>query len=200
MSTKDNIIKEALTVFAVHGYAGASLAAISTQVGIKKPSLYNYFDGKKELFVKAFESVINGYTVFMEEAYTSVRHRSAAEILKHLLFETCSYYVLNQHEAAMWKRALLFPHEDWESEITMLFVKSEQHTDAIINQVFQKGIASGEVKPADLNELRQAYYCLLDGLFLQMSYYPQESFEERRQNVWRIFWSGIEATGKKEEA
>lgn len=196
MNTRELIIEKALCVFADKGYEGASLAIIADEVGIKKPSLYNHFKGKKELFISVFDRVIVDYTFFMKKSFSNAPGESAKEILRNLLFEICDYYVQNQHESAMWKRALLFPNAEWEREIKNSFYESEEQTNAMIYDAFERGIAAGEVRKTDVPELVQAYCCLLDGLFLQMSYYPKETFEERRINVWNIFWNGIAATDK----
>ncbi len=44
------ILAGAATVFALDGYEGASMARIAAEAGVSKGTLYNYFDGKAELF------------------------------------------------------------------------------------------------------------------------------------------------------
>ena len=44
------ILTGAATVFALDGYEGASMARIAAEAGVSKGTLYNYFDGKAELF------------------------------------------------------------------------------------------------------------------------------------------------------
>ena len=44
------ILAGAATVFAQDGYEGASMARIAAEAGVSKGTLYNYFDGKAELF------------------------------------------------------------------------------------------------------------------------------------------------------
>ena len=47
MTTRDKILDEALTLFAENGYDGTSVEEIAEKVGIKAPSLYNHFKGKR---------------------------------------------------------------------------------------------------------------------------------------------------------
>lgn len=49
MSTKENVINEALRLFFEKGYKGTSLRDIAEAVGIKKPSLYAHFENKEAL-------------------------------------------------------------------------------------------------------------------------------------------------------
>ena len=48
-STKQRILEEALTLFAVQGYDGTSVDQIAERVGIKGPSLYKHFKGKEDI-------------------------------------------------------------------------------------------------------------------------------------------------------
>ncbi len=47
---RDRILAAALEVFAVRGYAGATIAMIADQAGLGAASLYRYYRGKAELF------------------------------------------------------------------------------------------------------------------------------------------------------
>ena len=44
------ILRGAAAVFSQDGYEGASMSRIAAQAGVSKGTLYNYFDGKAELF------------------------------------------------------------------------------------------------------------------------------------------------------
>lgn len=47
---QSQILKGAAAVFADDGYEGASMSRIAARAGVSKGTLYNYFDGKSELF------------------------------------------------------------------------------------------------------------------------------------------------------
>lgn len=49
-STKDRILCEALTLFSQKGYDAVSMDEIAAAVGIKAPSLYKHFKGKRDIF------------------------------------------------------------------------------------------------------------------------------------------------------
>ncbi|WP_054705453.1 TetR/AcrR family transcriptional regulator [Bacillus sp. JCM 19041] len=59
MSTKNRILDAALVSFASHGYEGTTLAQIANEVGIQKPSLYNHFKSKNELFLILAETIMD---------------------------------------------------------------------------------------------------------------------------------------------
>ena len=48
--TKQMILDEALSLFAVKGYEGVTVQDIAKAVGIKAPSLYKHYNGKQDIF------------------------------------------------------------------------------------------------------------------------------------------------------
>ncbi|MBO4637108.1 MAG: TetR/AcrR family transcriptional regulator [Clostridiales bacterium] len=57
--TKQRILDEALTLFAQKGYGDVYVGEIAEAVGIKAPSLYKHFKGKKEIF-EAIKAEMSG--------------------------------------------------------------------------------------------------------------------------------------------
>lgn len=47
---QEQILRGAAAVFAEDGYDGASMSRIAARAGVSKGTLYNYFDGKAEMF------------------------------------------------------------------------------------------------------------------------------------------------------
>ncbi|MFT8932840.1 MAG: TetR/AcrR family transcriptional regulator [Acetobacter syzygii] len=52
---RQQILTGASSVFAEHGYEGASMSAIARQAGVSKGTLYNYFANKADLFAAFVE-------------------------------------------------------------------------------------------------------------------------------------------------
>jgi AcrR family transcriptional regulator len=49
--TREHLLQTAATVFARRGYAGASIAEISSEAGLSSGAIYAHYSGKAELFV-----------------------------------------------------------------------------------------------------------------------------------------------------
>lgn len=58
----------ALALFAAHGYAETTLAAVAREVGITQPALYHYFPDKRDLYEAVFMAAI-------ERAWAAVREQ-----------------------------------------------------------------------------------------------------------------------------
>ena len=48
--TKQKILEKALELFSANGYDSVSVGEIAKAVGIKAPSLYNHYAGKRAIF------------------------------------------------------------------------------------------------------------------------------------------------------
>ena len=63
MSTREEILDEALTLFSERGYDAVRVADIADAVGIKAPSLYKHFAGKQAIF----DSCVDAFAERMEQ-------------------------------------------------------------------------------------------------------------------------------------
>lgn len=74
---RSRILDAALEVFASHGYAGATIAAIAERAGVGAASLYRYYPGKGELF----DAVVTPEVAARFEALLERRVRGLAHLV-----------------------------------------------------------------------------------------------------------------------
>jgi AcrR family transcriptional regulator len=79
----DEALTAALRVFWRRGYEGASMAELTAEMGIAKPSLYAAFGNKEELFKKALDLYEREKLAYMAEALKEPTSRRMAERLLH---------------------------------------------------------------------------------------------------------------------
>ena len=60
-STSDRILDAAEELFAREGYEAASLTDVANEVGIRTPSLYKHFEGKRDLYVAVIDRLLAPY-------------------------------------------------------------------------------------------------------------------------------------------
>ncbi len=65
---REDVMSAALVLFASHGYAETTLAAVAREVGLTQPALYHYFPDKRNLYEAVFMAAI-------ERAWTAVREQ-----------------------------------------------------------------------------------------------------------------------------
>src|SRR6188768_3917472 len=75
---EETVLDRAIQVFWQHGYEGASLSALTSAMGINRPSLYATFGSKEQLFQRAFaryhESHVAGVRAALQQptAYAAI--------------------------------------------------------------------------------------------------------------------------------
>ena len=67
VSTREQILKVALRLFAVEGYRQTSMDDIAREVGISKPAIYHYFNGKEALFRQIVDDALSFHRKVIEQ-------------------------------------------------------------------------------------------------------------------------------------
>ena len=196
--TVEAIKSVSLALFARNGYEGTSLADIAEGVGIKKPSLYAHFKGKEDLFLSVFQDVLWEHVAHAEQLMITIEHSTLEEKLFTILRDTCQYYLNHEDKITFLKRVMLFPPDFLKNDLRAKFLESEQAFTKILHSIFTEGVEQKVIRNVPIEDLLASYYCLIDGLFIQMFYYGTEKYEARLQSVWNIFWAGVKTTTKIE--
>lgn len=190
MNTDEKIIRVALRHFSTSGYTGTSLAMIAEDVGIKKPSIYNHFKNKEDLFISVSEYVLNEYFQLLKNVIDLDEDQSVKSILKNAMIDTSDYLGMEE-SGKFYMHFLLFPPPDLKAQIHRSFLTFEKKCDEVLSIIFKRGIVSGEIRPLSIRECLDAYYCFMDGITSQWFYYDEQTLINKRESAWNIFWQGI---------
>jgi AcrR family transcriptional regulator len=69
---REQIIKAAATVFAAKGFESATITDIIQAACVARRTFYNYFESKKDIFLKLVESYFSGYTEILARGYDNL--------------------------------------------------------------------------------------------------------------------------------
>ncbi|MDQ8735872.1 TetR/AcrR family transcriptional regulator [Paenibacillus sp. LHD-38] len=189
--TAQKIMNIALRHFAKNGFEGASLTDIATDVGIKKPSIYNHFKGKDDLFMAVYQDVATRELQFVEEYLKPNRLSSLEEQLYGFLIEYKKRYE-KEVDTKFFLRMSFFPpvHLQQESMKLSLFYidKMAELAKVFFQSANQNGLIHLDVS---VEHATGAYMAVLDSIFVEMLYGDQDHLMKRLEATWHVFWRGV---------
>jgi TetR/AcrR family transcriptional regulator len=81
------IVDAAMQHFAEHGYHAARIEDLSTQLGVAKGSIFQYFGSKGGLFLEAYKKAVRSFPTYLDTP-SQIRERGFFEILRYWLLRT----------------------------------------------------------------------------------------------------------------
>ena len=149
---KEKTVEKAREYFHAYGYRGASLAALIAEVGISKPTFYNYFKNKQELFNAVMRETCSEFHYqYNQQARTA---SNAMEKLD-LFITTFAWF----QDAFPIFRDMFTPGNDlcarWAQSRSSkdFFAEGVQIVRSILDQGITEGIFSGEIDAPDCSLL-----------------------------------------------
>jgi TetR/AcrR family transcriptional regulator len=165
---KEKILQTALNVFAREGYRDSNLSLIATECGISRPTIYQYFKDKEQIYYYAVKLV----TGRMFTKYADYAWETDDPIAKRIL-NICEDII----DMADKNKDALTSLVD-----VMLLLKKEGHdfSDIILRRtvklhilfkrLIRLGISTEEVVEVDINKVTQHIVILLESFCFQLAF------------------------------
>ena len=191
LTTHDKLRHEAAALFARRGYGGTSMADIAKRVGIRKASLYNYYDSKADLMIELLEQCLEdwGKSCQMELAPDSTIEDQLAAYLRAALKFTED----NPQAVGIIRLAAGQMPRDLRRRVYAILEAHESRWRALLAVLFQRAIESGEVEEADPKDLGLFWGVFVDGLIIRQIFGASEAGEIMPEvpALWALFWRGL---------
>ncbi|MEH7348816.1 TetR/AcrR family transcriptional regulator [Gottfriedia acidiceleris] len=188
-STKESIKEAATKLFAKKGYSGMTLREIASEVGIKAPSVYAFFEGKDDIFLAVYKETLDGHLSIVESHFKS--NQSTKVQLYSILKSAIDFQYQEDLKAKILVRLMTSPPEFIKEDIMKRFGSMELDEYKILSEIFRLGIEKGEIKDSDCHALALSFQCIMDGLFWQMHRHSEEEIYTRLDITFNQFWNGI---------
>ncbi len=191
MSTADRLAQVALELFAARGYSGTSLAEIAGRLGIRKPSLYNYYRSKDELFLDLFQKSLDQWREASRP--TLETEGTCAERLRRHLESAVGFAVSDPHATALCRAAVSQVSGEVAERVQELIDRHRVEYQARLRRLFVQGMEAGEIPQRSPTILVLSWQVLLDGILTRQVFLPERRSEylENLDGLWQIFWAGV---------
>lgn len=192
-TTVERIRTAAVELFAERGYGGASMAGIAERVGIQKASLYNYYSSKGELLLELVERAVDRWG----EACCDLgdrRQGAAGERLRNHLRAVRSFAVAERDTLALIHLAALQVGGELGERARALHQQQKDRYREQMSGFFESAMANGEVRAGDPETVTLAWGSFVQGMLMRLIHCPSadDPYEGRLDEVWRVFWQGLE--------
>jgi len=140
---EDEVLKKAITLFWHKGYNGTSMQDLVDALGISRSSLYDTYDDKHTLFIKALDSYKRSAADKMQNI---IDHSASAKDAIKLLLEMTTGDLIRdqQHKGCFLVNAAVevAPHD---KEVSNIICQNDQQIEGFFYDAIKKGQNSGEI-------------------------------------------------------
>ncbi len=170
-TTRDNILKAAIKVFARYGYEGGSVEKISKAAKSFDRMIYYYFGSKEGLFIEVLEEIYRRMND--AESALDIRLETPVEALKSVVRFVSQYYRKHPEFVTLLNTENL--HKGKHISKSMRAREYSSPAVSVIEQVLAAGVAGNEFR-ADLRA-RDLYLLIASmGYFYQSNRYTLSAF------------------------
>jgi AcrR family transcriptional regulator len=169
---RSSLVQAALSVFAEHGYHGATMQQVAERAGMSKGGLYEYFSSKDQLLLGTAEAVIT--EMFeesmrcLEESEGSLRQRVTCHA-EHILDQIEGWAELSRSMRQVW--AELGDRDDPLGQL--LSAQYRQSADRL-QQLFDDAVTAEGLDDFPTRPAVLTIMAIVDGLLIQAVIAPEE--------------------------
>jgi AcrR family transcriptional regulator len=189
---RERLLDTAIGMFAQKGYAGTSVREIAEQAGVSKPVLYYYFKSKEGLFLAILEMAENLQKQLLAEVM-----KSQGTVLDRLLLLYRRVYEEVEAHQSFYKmiHGLIFGPPQGAPDYD--FTRYHRHMIEAIRKIYNTGLAAGEVKKIDADDIAYMVLSLIDFCLHVDQVQPQASDPQRAERLMRLAFQGIDPGTEK---
>lgn len=188
---KEFIKQEALLLFVKESYEGCSMSEIAKKVGLRTPSLYSHFESKEQLFLTILQEVIDEKISNLEEIKNETSNQSIKKLLHTILLDKLNDIETNKVKTVFYRRYSLFPPSQLKEKIQSRMLVYEKAIYNLLTPAIEKGIKQRELKEGNPDKILEAFYCVMDGLYILSHYRELDTYRNTVENVWSLYWESV---------
>ncbi len=194
MDRKEKIMhiqKVAFHLFLNNGYEATTIRTICKKAGVEAPSIYNFFDSKKGLFLSIVSSL---WVKYLEESgfyFNDTADISPDEKLFALFRFSIKYTLDNIDETRFFLRFSLFPPAEVQKDITIFLLQQQKNKLCFIGRIVNDCIQQGLIDtPQD--EATKLFMKFLNSNTFDIVFSRRPLSENELRKTWNAFFARLQ--------
>jgi|GEM_PF-5431956 len=191
--THARLLEVAAALFAERGYGGTSMADIAEGVGVRKASLYNYYDSKGDLLMDLLRRGLEGGpdSTILATLEGDAPHGKRL----HDYFLAAVRFASEQPAlVAIFRVAATQLQGDLGERAEAVVCDHRERQRQRLAEFFADAVKARAVAAADPDDLSYVFRMFLNGVLIGHvggCHIDESLAEERLERVWEIFWNGL---------
>ncbi len=159
----NEIIQAAVDEFLENGYDAASMEAIAKRAGVSKGGLYHHFRRKSDILLYANQKL---HEPISEIRLAAEQNTSAAAGLAWYIRSYLEYWHGRKRELVFYSLSMAKMLDS--PELCQMYAEYMENFIDYLMRLFEKGIASGELKPHATRDNAMLLMAALDGIAMYL--------------------------------
>ncbi len=191
ITTLNNILDAAQTLFIEKQYANVSLREIAEAAGVTKGALYHHFATKEELYLATIYRCLNE----VKETTEASRENSRGESCRDRIYISLSNFLRLDPETLAIMRSIRRNINVFEEPVrTELIRKYQSALPEQIESIFSEGMANGEIISSDARLLSWQHVAMVEVSLHDYGRHLLGGPEEMAASIVTLIFDGIEVS------
>ena len=185
---KEKILRTALDVFAKEGYHNSNLSLIAERTGISRPTIYQYFHDKDEIYYYAVKLVTG--RLFMKYSAIAWGEDGGDEIdrMKSILFDIIDEAIENE-DALMNLMSVMLDAKKEGVDFADVIHHRTAKLSILFKRLIRQGLTNGTIADVSISEAAGSIFELAESICFKIAFFRSFDREGTEDMVSRYLES-----------
>lgn len=178
---KEKILQTALKVFAREGYKDSNLSLIASECNISRPTIYQYFKNKEQIYYYAVKLVTGRmFTKYADYAWTT------QDPIIERIFNICSDIIdiAATHRGELTSLVdVMLQLKKEGTDFSDIILRRTVKLHILFKRLLRLGISTGEIVKCDISKITYHIVILLESFGFQLAFLEAFDVEEAKDLI-----------------
>ncbi|MGE7588591.1 TetR/AcrR family transcriptional regulator [Peribacillus sp. NPDC101480] len=184
---RQELIDAALLHYSLHGYQGATMKKIADEVRIKPASIYFFYKNKEELFIAAFQHLLDNHLAEMKRILAETSSRSVDRIFSEMLHGIVKYHKDDEQGTMAYISLVTSPIPEIKLYLQKYLLHFNDWMVSSLEDLLRQSYPS--LSTNEVDQIIKQFVLLGNGLFWGINLYEGQDLMEQVQIADRFISS-----------